>query len=219
MREDFLKKIGYNKSTLKWGVGMIQGKNVIMRPLELSDVYEFKHWGHHQSPLFREYDFLEKEEEEIKRWYRWKVGKNFCRYYVILKDQIPIGYISFNNINFLFKSAVLGLVINPDLMDLGYGQDAFFTMLHHYFLDKDFKKITLKVARYNKRAIHLYKKAGFVKTSSYLMKFPNGDYNWEVPDYYLNEEAFVIILGQTFFYADRMELTKEQFIKDGMNVF
>lgn len=190
---------------------MIKSRRLLLRPLKLSDVYEFKNWGRHESVLYKEYDFLEQRDSEIRDWFRWKTFHFFARYYVILEKDTAIGYISFRNINPLLKSATLGLVIDPAKINQGLGEEALFTMLDYYFNSLFFHRILLKVAQYNKRALHIYKKMGFVRTSSSLMSFPNGDYDETNPEFYEVEDAFKIIFGKTFFYADRMELSREQF--------
>lgn len=197
---------------------MIVGTHLCIRPLQLSDVHQFKQWGRHKSILYREYDFLEQTESQVKDWYRWKTAHFFSNYYAILQEELAVGYISFRNINPLLKWATLGLVIDPAKINCGIGTEALFLMLDYYFNRLYFRRIVLKVAKYNTRAEHLYRKMGFVPTSTSLMTFPNGDYDGNNPDFYQAEDAFKLILGKTFFYAQRMELTRENFHRIQMSM-
>lgn len=190
---------------------MFKGNIVTLRELRLKDVYTFKNWSKHTSQLFLDYNFYEIEKEDIEKWYTWKTSSPFSIYYVILKEEKPVGYISFKNISNIFKCASLGIVLNPACMDRGYGTDALKTMLKYYFNDLNFKRINLKVASYNKWAINLYSKIGFVKKRTTLMPFPNGDFDINNEDFSGNKDCFKKFFGKTFFYAFNMDITREDF--------
>lgn len=191
---------------------MLVGKYVSLRELILKDVYTFKNWSKHSSYLLLDYNFNEVEEKSIKDWFIWKTHSPFSKYYVILKDSYPIGYISFKNISYFLKSACLGIALNPTYINKGYGGDAIKTMLKYFFDELKFKKISLKVASYNKRALHLYEKIGFKKRWTILMSFPNGNFDINIKDFYNNKECFKKVFGKTFFYAYQMDIRREDFI-------
>lgn len=65
-------------------------------------------------------------------------------------------------------------------------------------------------ADYNKRAIKVYRELGFKERNRFLMKFPNGNYNEKIPDFYENRSSFKVILNRTFNYAIRMDLDLER---------
>lgn len=74
--------------------------------------------------------------------------------------QIPVGikYGVYND-----KFVDVGLGMNPDYVEKGYGYD-FSTFVISYIKERNTGvPIRLSVATFNKRAIHLYEKIGFVK--------------------------------------------------------
>lgn len=70
----------------------------------------------------------------------------------------------------------LGLGIKPSLTGQGNGR-AFYQVIEAYLGDNyDAKMVELSVAAFNERAIHLYKKCGFVETERYLQATNGGHY-------------------------------------------
>ena len=79
-----------------------------------------------------------------------------------------------------------------------------------YAKDREFKKIILFVADYNKRAIRVYESLGFKEKYKFLMLFQNGEYDKDNEDFIENKSSFKIILNKTFNYATKMELNLER---------
>lgn len=169
---------------------MVEGKITRMEKLSLKDAYEFQNWGQYENPLLRDYNFIEDKNFLIKNWYQEKTKNRYNEYWTIFANQKPVGFISFKKINKIFSSAVLGLAIGAKYNNLGYGQDALKTMADYYFKERGLKKITLKVAAYNKKAIHIYEKIGFKKVSKGLMFLEKDLYQ------YGQGQGFVKILGK-----------------------
>ncbi|WP_308533855.1 GNAT family N-acetyltransferase [uncultured Peptoniphilus sp.] len=190
---------------------MLRGNIISLRHLNLNDVYSFVNWAKHPSVLLWDYNFYAKTDREIIEWYKWKTRNPSSHYFAVLKDNVPIGYISLKSINNIFKRASIGIVLNPSLVNHGYGEDALKTILKYSFRDLNLNKVHLKVASYNKRALHLYKKLGFTIIRKNLMAFPNGDFDEKNMDFLRERDNFKIIFGKTYFYAYKMELKKEDF--------
>ena len=188
---------------------MIYSKRLSYRLMSPEDVNAFKNWGRHKSSLYDDYNFYEESPEEILNWYSWKTARG--KYFTVFLKGDPIGYISFKNIRRLTGSSVLGLVFNPDLVGKAYGEETLVTMLDNYFNKWRFKKIYLRVAAYNKRALALYKKLGFSKYASFMQSYPNDEPDPYDPEYLENKESFFKIFGKTFFYGDKMVLDKDTF--------
>ncbi len=75
---------------------------------------------------------------------------------------------------------VVGIVIKNGFRDLGIGTEMMKTLVEQA-TKMDLKVLTLQVFATNKRAVHVYKKAGFVKTGRVPMKhFREGQYIDEV---------------------------------------
>lgn len=179
------------------------------RKLELRDVYTFKNWGKHSSILLIDYNFCENSKKELREWYNWKNSRLLSKIYVILYKKNPIGYIDFRKINPITKTATLGIALDPNYTDKNFGTNSLYFMLKYFLFDKNFNKIYLKVADFNKRALHIYEKLGFIKIRKTLMPFYNGNFDENNLDFVNNRNSFKIILGKTFFYAHKMVVTKE----------
>jgi RimJ/RimL family protein N-acetyltransferase len=79
-----------------------------------------------------------------------------------LADPRYIGSVSFNVINWLNRSAGLGIVIgDKSLWGKGYGTDAMRVMLRLGFDKMNLHRLWLQVHDYNPRAIASYEKCGF----------------------------------------------------------
>ncbi|MDO5040696.1 MAG: GNAT family N-acetyltransferase [Peptoniphilus sp.] len=191
---------------------MIKSARLSYDKMKIEDVKEFKNWEKHQSSLYDDYNFYEETDKEIEEWYLWKTSFG-ARYYTIFLEEKPIGYISFKHIKEYNKSAVLGLVLNPAFMGQKYGKEALCTMSDVFFNRWGFKKLYLKVARYNQRALSLYKKLGFKRYATTVMMYPNEKPDKRDREYMENKSSFLNILGKTFFYADKMVLDGDYFNK------
>lgn len=185
------------------------------RKMNLRDVFTFRNWGRHESPLFLEYNFIEESEEDIIEWFKWKTRRPLSEYFVIESYEKIIGYLSLKNINKIFRRSELGIVLDPNYIGKGIDKRSLGLFLT-YLKERGFKKIILFVAHYNKRAIRLYEELGFKKRYSFLMKFPNGSYDESLPDFYENKSSFKIIINKTFNYAIKMDLDLE---RDWRNMF
>ncbi|NMW85689.1 GNAT family N-acetyltransferase [Peptoniphilus sp. AGMB00490] len=179
------------------------------RKMEVEDVFTFRNWGKHNSILFLEYNFIEEGEENIIDWYNWKTKRPFSEYYVILLEEKIIGYLSLKNINIFLKRGELGIVLDPNYINKGIGKKILKIFLD-YLKNRNFKKIILLVADYNKRARKVYKSLGFTKKYKFLMRFTNGEYDENNLDFKNNSESFKIIFNKTFYYSVKMELDLER---------
>ena len=72
----------------------IEGKKIIIRPLQLNDVYYMRNWGYHDNPLLGDYNFPILTDDEIKQWYKIKTRSFFNKYFSVFnKKDILIGYL------------------------------------------------------------------------------------------------------------------------------
>jgi len=72
-----------------------------------------------------------------------------------------IGNVSFKIIDDV--SAEIGICITPDFQDKHYGTEILKRLVEYGFNDLNFDEICLKVFSHNARAIHCYKKIGFIE--------------------------------------------------------
>ncbi len=77
-------------------------------------------------------------------------------------------------------------------------------------IEDGFRKIILFAATYNERAIKVYESLGFKEKNKFLMRFTNGNYDENNPDFKEHRESFKIIFNRTYNYAIKMELDLER---------
>ena len=92
--------------------------------------------------------------------------------YVVTKDNVIIGFFSFNKVD--INTIDIGLGMNPNLVGNGNGLEFVKEGLEFARSKYTPQKITLSVATFNQRAIKVYKKIGFEEVNTF-MQDTNGD--------------------------------------------
>ena len=113
-----------------------------------------------------EYSFydMEADREDLEEFVDKETRGN-SMYSVIINNKL-IGYLSFNKLD--DNTYDIGLGMRPDLTGKGEGLE--FLKSGIEFAKSEFKpeKLTLSVATFNQRAIKVYRKIGFKKTSTFM---------------------------------------------------
>ena len=193
----------------------IKGLKVDIEKLELKDVFDMRKWGIHENPLLEDYNFPMMNDNEINIWYKMKTARLSDKYFAIKdKEGILIGYMGIKDIKIFRKVSTLGIVLDPDKINQGYGTDVLETFLNHYFTDMKMKKMLLEVSLFNKRAYNLYKKMGFEIDKKYKEEFFDQHMDLRDP-YYLKEESSFEISGEKIYnYIYKMSLTRKRYLEN-----
>lgn len=119
--------------------------------------------------LIGEKDYLENIAKDSK-------NRNFD--IITLNDNKLIGTVSLENINFIERSAILGIFIgDKDFRNNGYGTEAIKLLLEYGFKYLNLHSIRLDLLAVNERAHRCYLKCGFRDTGCSREKiFLNGKY-------------------------------------------
>jgi len=190
------------------------GKKTIIRNLERKDIDNMMQWGKHDDSIFLHYNFPDLTERERDIWYDVKVKKFGRKCFVVenMKGEI-IGYISLRDIKFFRRKSELGIVFDPKVINQGYGTDALCNFLELYFNRLRMKILTLKVAKFNKRAIRCYKKCGFKIINETLEEFQDQDMDEDLKNYIVqNYTDFKLIKGKLMTKYYYMKITKKKFV-------
>lgn len=148
------------------------GEKTRIRKLEREDVDRMRYWGKHSNPLFFHYNFPSLSKQERDEWYRLKAGKFRKKSFVIENSENEIiGFLSIRDLSWFKSEGELGIVLDPNHMNEGYGTDAISAFLAYYFRRMKMRAITLRAAVYNERAIRCYKKCGFEVIGEEIMEF------------------------------------------------
>ena len=95
---------------------------------------------------------------ETYDWYK----KNNPDWYMILNDEKLIGYFRLSDYSIENMNIYVGADIAPEHTGKGLGYLAYKAFLPYLFNEYGLNKVSLEVLSTNERAIHLYKKLGFI---------------------------------------------------------
>lgn len=191
----------------------IIGERIIIRPLELEDVFHMRTWGTHKNPLLEDYNFPDMTDKEIKKWYDIKTKSFFNKYFGILtRENKLIGYMGMKEIKYLKKESTLGIVLDPNFLDMGYGSEVLECFLKEYFTAMQMKVMYLEVAEFNRRATRVYEKMGFKNVGYYLEEFFDDQIDTETSYFKDSKSYFVISDGKVYNYIHKMKLKKDDFL-------
>ena len=180
-------------------------------------VLTFGEWGAHESPLFFDYNYGSFDELAYLEWYRTR-NALFRHYYGIYKDDRFIGFVAEKCKNPITKSAVLGLVLDPNMLSKGYGGEALSIFLRDFF-HRGMRTMKLSVSAHNARALALYKKLGFVLTRRSFRLIPMTKRDWEHPSVVAARSFLKRTPVGTIEQIYHMKLTREHFkeVQDGVH--
>ena len=173
-----------------------------------------REWGTHKNPLIEDYNFPPLNDKEIKMWYVKKANKMLNKYYGIRNEEGKlIGYMGIKNIRRIKRESTLGIVLDPNYVDKGYGTEILDTFLRYYFTEMKMRKMLLEVAEFNKRAYSVYEKIGFKPIGYYLDEFFDSGLDLSDPYYLEEKSSFVITDKKIYNYIYKMVLDKKRFFE------
>lgn len=191
----------------------IEGKRIWLKDLDLEDTLKIKNWGVIDNALFCDYNLSELSVDELKTWFIFKKRTLKKRYFAIYTKDYNnmIGYLGLKSINRLLSKGVLGIVIDPNYINSGYGTESIELLLDYYFNEKNLSKVTLEVNAFNKRAIHVYEKLGFRFEAEYLEDFENQEIDFKDSFYKEYEDYFILYNGLLYSKIYLMKLDSWRF--------
>ena len=171
----------------------INSDNIYLSPVSVEDSEVYVKWLsnpaisdnlHNTSRIFNivnEQDFLQACLKEGR----------YCFAIVRKSDDTIIGNCGFNDINYIDKTATVGIFIgDEDNHNKGYGSEALKALINYGFGILNLNNIDLHIFDFNEKAIACYKKVGFK------------EYGRRHDAYYLNNEYHDVI---------SMEILKKDF--------
>ena len=81
----------------------------------------------------------------------------------IIQDEKIIGQAAFKSIRWFNRKAELSLFLDPDFHGKGIGKNVLQLMTHHAFSHLNFHRLEAEVIEYNKPALKIVEKLGFVR--------------------------------------------------------
>jgi len=95
------------------------------------------------------------------KWFK-HLSKNQLRKIFCVNDS-RVGFCKFYSVDNHNHNCVLGADIHKDYRGHGYAKHMWRLMLEHCFEELQLYRVSLTVAEYNVRAIHIYTKMGFIE--------------------------------------------------------
>jgi UDP-4-amino-4,6-dideoxy-N-acetyl-beta-L-altrosamine N-acetyltransferase len=145
---------------------VIDGEKIRLRPITDLDTALIVKWRNNPE-VRRFFIFQERFTSEMHRqWLKTKVNTGEVIQYIIeeQKTNCAIGSVYFRDINQNFSSAEYGVFIGEDsARSHGYGTEATKLFIDFGLNSLALHRISLRAFKENQKAIHSYKKAGFVK--------------------------------------------------------
>ncbi len=182
-------------------------------PMTSAHLKLIQNWGVHKDLLLLDYNISELSMLELKLWYSFRKKNIKTRYFSVFKGNIMVGYVGLKDLNIFKKTGFLGIAFDPNYLGQGFGTEALRMLLEHYFMEMKFKTLFLEVNAFNKRAIKMYKNAGFKNEGEFIVEF-------EVPlrtlkglDIIDDKEYFIQNHGKLFSRVLRMRLDRYEYLK------
>ncbi len=142
----------------------------------LSDVKQMENWRLHEDPWFYHYNFDCRTESERSTWLKSKRVLLTRDIFGLFLGDCMIGFISIKNYKWLTRTAEMGISIDLNHVNKGYGSEGLKLYIAYVFKHTFFKRIVLRVVAFNERAIRAYLKAGFEITKKTYISYEEQRY-------------------------------------------
>lgn len=144
----------------------LRGSRVTMRPLRRTDLAAIALWKPFQDPLHAALNWIQHTPEKLEDWFRLYSTDPRRLIFAALNEKQVIGTVTLREIDGR-RSARLGITLDADFVDQGYGSEILSLFFDFYFGELGFAKMVLDVAAPNRRAIRVYRKLGFQEVNTF----------------------------------------------------
>lgn len=144
---------------------MLLGTKVRLRAIEPSDYALLAHWlNDAEVMVYWGRPGNTASVPEVSRDEEAQAARGSSRKYIIeTLEGVAIGQIDYYDLDWRNRSVWVSIMVgDPDYWSGGYGTDAMRTLLTHLFRQLGLHRVALTVHESNGRAIHSYRKNGFV---------------------------------------------------------
>ncbi|MDO4799125.1 MAG: 4-(cytidine 5'-diphospho)-2-C-methyl-D-erythritol kinase [Bacillota bacterium] len=142
-------------------LGALDSAQVEYRLLTYADVSTLSNWSESSDLRLSHYTFTHFDQEDLLDWYHAKQKFLSKKLFGLVIDGQVIGFVTLRQMNFITRSAMLGVAIDPAHLSLGYGSELLLRHLDYVYRRFPIDTMYLQVATFNHRAIRAYKKVGF----------------------------------------------------------
>ncbi|MES5864064.1 spermidine acetyltransferase [Bacillus wiedmannii] len=149
-----------------------------LRPLEREDlkfVHELNNNAHIMSYWFEEpYEAF----VELQDLYDKHIHDQSERRFILEKDNEMVGLVELVEIDYIHRRTEFQIIIDPNYQGHGYAAEATRLAMDYAFSVLNMHKLYLVVDKENEKAVHVYKKVGFMVEGELLDEFfVDGNYH------------------------------------------
>lgn len=142
---------------------IIEFRNTVLRPMVEQDQKKVLCWRKKKEiSQFMLTDIESNTHEDQMLWFN-KINKDkSCKYWIILKGNLPVGVVNLNEIDTKRKFTNWAFYIGETLPNLqGVGAKVEFMIINYVFFKMKFEKLLCQVLSNNLKVVTLHKKFGF----------------------------------------------------------
>lgn len=144
---------------------MIKGKNIYLRPIELRDLNVLNDWKNDEDTFkFLGGGYNPVSIDQQSKWMESMIDLtgNNKRYIISNFNDVPIGMIGLYGINWIHRTAEVGLYLGNRLhRGKGYATEAHSLLEEFAISYLNLRKLRLEVVNNNSKAVSLWEKLGF----------------------------------------------------------
>lgn len=155
------------------------GDRIYLSPRSIDDVEKFTEWMND----FQVTDYIGRSGQltsldSERKYLEENIDSDATFSIVTINDDKLIGTVSLERINYIHRTATLGIFIgDKEYLSKGYGTEAIRLILDYGFNYMNLYNVKLNLLSFNERALKCYKKCGFKETGKIRKnKFINGKY-------------------------------------------
>ena len=186
-------------------------EELILRPLQLEDVKQMASWKKHEDPWFYHYNFDCQTEDDRLTWFKSKRVFLTRDIFGLFLGQRLIGFITIKEYNWLLRTAEMGISMDLNYVNHGYGTRGIKLYLRHVFKHTIFKRIVLRTVNFNVRARCAYEKVGFKVTRIKYMPYEEQRYAQSILERYPDVDVIESEIYTDYYY---MAIDKENVRKN-----
>lgn len=156
----------------------LEGEKVILSPLEEDDLYSIQKILNSPDVRKNLAERFPRNRLMLKDLITLNKEKKGVFLKIVEKESFKIaGIISLSDFNWPNRRAMLSIALGKDFQRKGYGTESTKMLVDYGFKNLQLHKISLEVYEFNKEAIKMYERLGFVKEGHYRKhSFKDGKY-------------------------------------------
>jgi len=161
-----------------------------LRALERSDLRFIHNLNNNRNIMSYWFEEPYESFDELEELYNKHIHDNAERRFVVEdENKVLIGLVELIEIDYIHRSAEFQIIITPEHQGKGFAKELINKALDYSFTILNLHKIYLHVSVENEKAVHLYKKCGFIEEGHLVEEFfINGRYRDVIRMYILQHQ-------------------------------